>query len=93
MVDHMPPPTHHAQGSATPRPQARAGPAHRTHGQIATLILAHLRAYPCLEFSPYDLARVLGVSHGTARRHLLTLAEQGQVHRTQHAPARFQIVT
>ncbi|ROO52745.1 hypothetical protein EDC02_7686 [Micromonospora sp. Llam0] len=73
-------------------PGSMNGPR-RADGQVAPLLVLHLRAHPELDFSPYELAQVLRVSHGTARRHLLRLAATGQVRRTTQAPARFQIST
>jgi hypothetical protein len=67
-----------------------ATPVRRRYGQIPQLVLAHLAAYPQLDFSPYELAKVLRASHGTVRRHLLHLADAGRVRRTRVAPARFQ---
>jgi DNA-binding GntR family transcriptional regulator len=64
--------------------------ARRPGGQIPLLVLDHLHAYPQQDFSPYELARVLRVSHGTVRRHLLRLAAAGRVRRTRLRPARFQ---
>ncbi|MEU1811035.1 LexA family transcriptional regulator [Micromonospora aurantiaca (nom. illeg.)] len=65
----------------------------RADGQVAQLLVTHLRAHPHLDFSPYELAQALRLSHGTARRHLLRLAATGQVRRTTQTPARFQITT
>jgi predicted ArsR family transcriptional regulator len=62
----------------------------RPYGQVEPLVLQHLAAHPGLDFSPYELAKALRVSHGTARRHLLRLAAAGRVRRTQTRPARFQ---
>ena len=64
--------------------------ARRPDGQVQTLVLTHLQAHPELDFSPYELARALHISHGTIRRHLLRLADAGQVRRTTTTPARFQ---
>lgn len=67
--------------------------AHRQrlpYGQLAPLILAHLRTYPHLAFTPWELAKVLGHSHGTIRRTLLRLAASGVVTQTSHQPATFQ---
>lgn len=67
------------------------GPARRCDGHIVQLLLAHIRAHPQLEFSPYERGKTLGISHGTVRRHLLRLVEAGQVRHTALTPARFQI--
>jgi len=74
-------------------PVTASGPARRPDGQVALLLLAHLRAHPQLDFSPYELAKLLRLSHGTVRRHLLRLVAAGSVRRTTFAPARFQITT
>ncbi|WP_203708512.1 hypothetical protein [Asanoa iriomotensis] len=60
------------------------------YGQLKPLILTHLRTYPHLAFTPWELAKVLGRSHGTIRRILLRLAETGEVDQTSQRPARFQ---
>jgi DNA-binding IclR family transcriptional regulator len=60
------------------------------HGGLAPLILEHLRTYPHLQFTPWELAKVLGRSHGTIRRTLMRLAEYGTVAQTSCHPARFQ---
>ncbi len=74
-------------------PVTASGPARRPDGQVVLLLLAHLRAHPQLDFSPYELAKRLRLSHGTVRRHLLRLVAAGSVRRTTFAPARFQITT
>lgn len=66
----------------TTRPRLR-------YGQLKPLILAHLRTYPHLAFTPWELAKVLGRSHGAIRRMLLRLAATGEVDQTCHRPARF----
>jgi hypothetical protein len=70
-----------------------AGGERLPDGQLAPLLLQHLRAHPDLDFSPYELAKVLHRSHGTIRRHLLHLAAAAVVTRTTARPARFQITT
>ncbi|WP_123601824.1 hypothetical protein [Micromonospora sp. Llam0] len=60
-------------------------------GQLTALVLDHMRTWPHLDFSPYELGTVLGHSHGTIRRTLLRLAEAGTVTRTRQRPARFRI--
>jgi hypothetical protein len=69
----------------------RDGRVRLADGVLAALLLDHLRAYPAQDFSPYDLAKVLGHSHGAIRTRLLTLADTGTVVRTRIRPARFQI--
>nr|WP_030500988.1 helix-turn-helix domain-containing protein [Micromonospora purpureochromogenes] len=59
-------------------------------GQLTALVLEHMRTYPHLDFSPYEVAKVLGRSHGTIRRTLLRLTDAGTVTRTQQRPARFR---
>jgi DNA-binding GntR family transcriptional regulator len=60
------------------------------YGQLTPLILNHLRTYPHLTFTPWELAKVLGHSHGAIRRTLLRLADDGTVDQTSRHPARFQ---
>jgi DNA-binding transcriptional ArsR family regulator len=95
MVEQHPPAASRRRHGTAPSPcrihAATSGSARRPDGQIELLVVAHLRAHPQLDFSPYGLGRALGVSHGTVRRHLLRLAAAGQVIRTSLAPARFQI--
>jgi len=99
MVEHHPPPGRPTRDGATapappcPRPASRSGGARLPDGQLAPLLLRHMRAHPDLDFSPFELAKVLHRSHGTIRRHLLHLAAAGVVTRTTARPARFQITT
>ncbi len=99
MVEHHPPPGRPTRDGATAPapPGSRAvspsGGDRLPDGQLAPLLLQHLRAHPDLDFSPYELAKVLHRSHGTIRRHLLHLAAVGVVTRTTVRPARFQITT
>lgn len=60
-------------------------------GELAQLLLDHLNAHPGRDFTPYDLAKVLGRSHGAVRTRLLALADTGDVVRTRIRPARFRI--
>lgn len=76
-----------------PHPVTASRHARRGDGQVPLLLLAHMHAYPHSDFSPYELAKALHVSHGTVRRHLLRLAAAGRVRRTSAQPARFQITT
>jgi DNA-binding transcriptional ArsR family regulator len=97
MVEHYPPairrPCHVPGAPAAPHPVTASGHARRPDGQVEHLVLAHLRAHPGLDFSPYELAKALRLSHGTVRRHLLRLAAAGLVRQTSLTPARFQIST
>ena len=52
--------------------------------------MAHLCAYPHLAFTPWELARVLGHSHGAIRRALQHLVQTGTVVQTSQHPVRFQ---
>ena len=54
------------------------------------MVLAHLAAYPRTSFTPWELGRVLGHSHGTIRRILVRLAAAGLVDQTSWQPARFR---
>jgi hypothetical protein len=60
-------------------------------GALAPLLLDHMNTYPDRDFSPYDLGKVLGRSHGAIRTRLLALANSGDVVRTRIRPARFRI--
>jgi DNA-binding GntR family transcriptional regulator len=83
--------------SQLPRPEAagsRNALPRLAAGQLTALVLHHLRSHPHTDFSPYELATVLGGrSHGTIRRTLLRLAAAGTVTRTRQRPARFAITT
>lgn len=96
-MKHHPPPDQRPAPSTQDIDETRrlsaSGSAHRTQGQVAQLVLTHLREHPGLDFSPFEIARALGLSHGTVRRHLLRLAAQQVVRRTSLTPARFQITT
>lgn len=77
-----------------PRPAVAAnhdGTTRLPDGQLAVLVLAHLRAHPDADFSPYELAKMLRRSHGSIRTRLLALTASGQVMRTRTRPARFQL--
>jgi hypothetical protein len=98
MVEHRPPPGRPTRDGATaparvPDPASPSGGDRLPDGQLAPLLLQHMRAHPDLDFSPYELAKVLHRSHGTISRHLLHLAAAGVVTRTTARPARFQITT
>jgi DNA-binding GntR family transcriptional regulator len=67
-----------------------ATPHRLPYGQLTPLILGHLRTYPQVSFTPWELARVLGHSHGTIRRILLRLTAAGIVDQTSEHPARFR---
>jgi DNA-binding GntR family transcriptional regulator len=60
------------------------------HGQLTLLIQAHLRAYPDSAFTPWELAKVLGHSHGTIRRILVRLTAAGTVDHVGDRPDRFR---
>lgn len=60
------------------------------YGQLAPLVLAHLRAHPEASFTPWELARVLGRSHATIRRILVRLTAAGIVDQTSEHPACFR---
>jgi len=93
-VEHHPPPPRQVPATSPCRIRLTgSGHARRPDGQVPLLVLGHLHAHPQLDFSPYELAKALRVSHGTIRRHLLRLAAAGRVRRTRLKPARFQITT
>jgi hypothetical protein len=82
----------HPPSTANPL-RNRNGTVRLAAGQLTVLVLDHMRTYQRRDFSPYELAKVLGRSHGTIRRTLLRLAETGTVVRTRQRPARFRIAT
>jgi MarR family protein len=69
---------------------ASAGRGRLSYGQLTPLVLAYLAAHPQASFTPWELGRVLGHSHGTIRRILTGLAEAGAVDQTNARPARFR---
>jgi hypothetical protein len=97
----VPSPAHpdraHGQCGANPGGRVtgrnRTGTSRLAPGQLTALVLRHMRTYPDLDFSPYELAKALHRSHGTIRRTLVRLAEVDTVTRTQYRPARFRITT
>ena len=60
------------------------------YGQLTPLVEAHLRAYPDSAFTPWELSKVLGHSHGTIRRILMRLTAAGAVDQIDDRPARFR---
>lgn len=68
-----------------------AGRPRLAYRGLAPLLLDHMNTYPDRDFSPYDLGKVLGRSHGAIRTRLLKLADTGEVVRTRIRPARFRI--
>ncbi len=105
MVDHDSPTTDRTASRRAPQPAPVSSqpdhprqPSHSTQPDYTSLptvqrLLAHLGEHPDVDFSPHEAARVINSSDGTVRKHLLRLADQGEVRRTQQTPARFQIAT
>ncbi|MGI5213318.1 hypothetical protein [Plantactinospora sp. CA-290183] len=87
------PPTGQSAGTHASASRNRNGQRRLAYGQLTALVLKHMHTRPHLDFSPYELAKALGRSHGTIRRTLLRLAETGTVTRTRQRPARFRITT
>ena len=56
------------------------------------MVLAHLRAYPRLDFSPAELANAVRrpTSRGAITNACTNLVEQGLATRTRRAPQRFR---
>jgi response regulator of citrate/malate metabolism len=80
-----------ARQSAPDAPATTAAARRRLpYGQLTSLVGAHLAAHPQASFTPWELGRVLGHSHGTIRRILTGLAEAGTVDQTCARPARFR---
>lgn len=61
-------------------------------GQLGAMVLAHLRAHPTLDFSPAELARVLGrpTSRGAIIKICRRLVDEGAAIRTQDRPQRYR---
>ncbi|MET8149116.1 hypothetical protein ACIBSW_39680 [Actinoplanes sp. NPDC049668] len=59
------------------------------------MVLTHLHAYSALDFSPTELANVLGrpKSRGAITNACRRLAELGLATRTQHQPQRYRAKT
>jgi hypothetical protein len=84
--------------SATPPgPAARSRPGRPAlaAGQLRAMVLSHLRAFPSLDFSPAELANVLGrpKSRGAIANACQRLVEQRLATRTQREPQRYRAVT
>ena len=81
------PGTEPSQGGQRPRRCEPLAP-----GQLRALVLAHLRAWPDLDFSPTELARVLGRprSRGAVINICRRLVAQGFAVRAQTAPPRYR---
>lgn len=81
--------TKHTQRSVA-GPPARLAP-----GQLRVLVLAHLRQYAGLDFSPTDLARAIGRpgSRGAVINACHHLTEHGLAVRTQDRPQRYRSTT
>ena len=64
-------------------------------GKLRAMVLAHLRAQPQLDFSPADLARVLGRpgSRGAIINVCKSLVRDGLAVRTQDRPQRYRAAT
>lgn len=64
------------------------------NGQLRELVLAHLRAYPRLDFSPVELANVLDRqnSRNAIARICRRLVDEGLACRAQEAPQRFRAI-
>ncbi len=64
-------------------------------GQLRAMVLAHLRAYPHADFSPAELAAVLGRpnSRGAIINACKRLVQQGLAVRTQDRPQRYRAAT
>jgi hypothetical protein len=65
-------------------------PPRLARGQLRCLVLAHLRAFPDLDFTPLDLERVLGHSHGAVRTVCQQLVGEGLARLTSASPHRYQ---
>jgi DNA-binding MarR family transcriptional regulator len=59
-------------------------------GQLRAMVLAHLQAYPRLDFTPRDLSRVLGHSHGAISAVCKQLVAEGLARRTSATTQRYQ---
>jgi hypothetical protein len=59
-------------------------------GQLRALVLAHLQAHPGLDFTPAELANVLGRSRGAVINACQRLVALGLAARTRQQPQRYQ---
>ena len=85
--------THRARRAPAALAYRAPRPPRLAPGELRALVLAHLRTYPELDFTPRDLARVLGHCHGAIRAVCAHLVDDGVAHRTRSTPARFQAAT
>ena len=84
--------THRTRRAPGPLAYRAARPPRLAPGELRALVLAHLRTYPQLDFTPRELSRVLGRSHGAIRAVCARLVEEGLARRTA-TPARYQATT
>jgi len=84
--------THRTRRAPGPLAYRAPRPPRLAPGELRALVLAHLHAHPQLDFTPRDLARVLGRSHGAIRTVCQQLVDEGLARRTA-TPARFQAAT
>jgi hypothetical protein len=85
--------THRTRRAPSPLACLAPRPPRLAPGELRALVLTHLRAHPHLDFTPRDLARVLGRSHGAIRAICAQLVNDGLARCTSSAPARYQAAT
>lgn len=74
---------------ATPRPRGASGRARAFPGQMRAKVAAHLAAHPGVEFTPHEIAKVIGHSPGAVANALDKLTELGHASLSCDRPRRF----
>jgi hypothetical protein len=82
--------THRARRAAGPLFYQAPRRPRLARGELRALVLVHLRRFPNLDFTPLDLERVLGHSHGAIRTVCQQLVTEGLARRTSASPHRYQ---
>lgn len=88
-------PNHHLSDNtdgSSREPPSRSDRPGLPDGQLRELVAAHLHAHPDLEFTPAEVANVLGRSRGAVTNALNRLLALGRAERTQLAPVRYRAV-
>jgi len=84
--------THRTRRAPGPLACRAPRPPRLAPSELRALVLAHLRTYPRLDFTPQELSRVRGRSHGAIRVVCGQLVEEGLARRTG-TPARYRATT
>jgi hypothetical protein len=81
---------HRARRASGPLVYRAPSPPRLARGELRALVLAHLHRFPHLDFTPLELERVLGHSHGPIRTVCQHLVAEGLARSTSASPRRYQ---